>query len=233
MKMTRWIFFSLTGLVVLLTSAYALVVNRTFRTTAQFYSFTQGKDTATLLAGRNLVNLAMGRSTTSTATPSQVLALILPCDYSSAHLAVYDQTTASILTNLADAGNLAPLVQTVTNRDNQVRFLAQFQVNHTGDAVNGLLGGYLIVAGRIHANRTNGCPESVSVNLDYDRHDRTFGDQDVPRSIDPDSMPARSRTGLAHCVGVIYTIQNGITVTNLIPLGQLSIRSELPVVVAP
>ena len=255
MKMTRWIFLSLTGLAILLTSVYADTTNKTFRTTGLFYTFTNSSPTAAILAGHNLANLAAGRSAADPTHPNQVLALTFLCDSNTTNitattLVVYDANLSSNVATIATASlvtvntntlnstiniftNLDTVVQAITNRDNQVRFLAQFQVNQTGDAVNGLLGGYLIVAGRIHANRTNGCPESVSVNLDYDRNDRNFGDQDVPRSIDPDSAPLKSRTGLAHCVGVIYTVENGITVTNLIPLGQLSIRSDLPVIGAP
>jgi len=228
MKSTRWIFLSLTGLALLLTSAYALVASKTFRTAGQFFTFTQGKTTGTTLGGYNLVNLAMGRTAASTAVPNQVLALILPCDYSAANLVVYDQSTVSIVATVASASALDTIVQAVTNRDNQVRFLAQFQVNPNGSAANGLLGGYLTVAGRIHANRTNGCPEAVSVNLDYDRNDISFGDRDVPRSVDPDPEPANLRTGLAHCLGVIDAVQNGSTNTILIPFGHLSIRRAQP-----
>jgi len=228
MKSTRWIFLSLTSLAVILTSTYALVTTRTFRTAAQFYTFTQGKNTATTLAGYNLANLAMGRAATSTAEPNQVLALTLPCDFSSASLVVYDQSAAHIVATLANAGDLTPLVQIVTNRDNQIRFLAQFQINHVGTPANGLLGGYLTIAGRLHANRTNGCPEAVAIRLDHDRHDHNFGDQDVPRSVDPDSAHTNLRTGLAHGAGVINAVQNGITNTILIPYGFLSIRGVQP-----
>ena len=228
MKSTRWIFLGLTSLAVVLTSAYALVTTRTFRTAAQFYTFTQGKSTTTTFAGYQLANLAMGRTATSTAAPNQVLALTLPCDFSSASLVVYDQTFAHIVATLASAGDLNPLVQIVTNRDNQVRFLAQFQINHVGAPANGLLGGYLTVAGRIHANRTNGCPEAVSIRFDHDRHDHSFGDQDVPRSVDPDPTHTNLRTGLAHGAGVIDVVQNGITNTMLIPYGFLSIRDLQP-----
>lgn len=228
MKSKRWIFLSLTGLAALLTTASALVANRTFRTAAQFYTFTQGKNTATTLAGQNLVNLAMGRTATSTAAPSQVLALTLPCDYRAADLVVYDQSTAQIVTILASAGDLNPIFQVVTNRGNQVRFLAQFQVNPRGTAANGLVSGYLTVAGRIHANRTNGCPETVSIRLDHDRRDHAFGDQEVPRSIDPDTEKLTDRAGLAHCAGVIEAVQDGVTNSLLIPFGFLSIRGVQP-----
>ena len=228
MKLTRWIFFSLTGLAIVLTSAYALVTPRSFRTTAEVYSFTQGKSTATTLAGYQLANLAMGRTATSIAEPHQVLALTLPCNFSSASLVVYDQSTAHVVATLASAGDLHPLVQIVTNRDNQVRFLAQFQINQVGTPANGLLGGYLTIAGRLHANRTNGCPEAVSVRLDHDRHDHSFGDQDVPGGVDPDSAHTNFRTGLAHGAGVIEAVQNGITDTLIIPFGILSIRDVLP-----
>ena len=228
MKPTRWIFLSLTGLAVLLASAYAVVTSKTFRTTAQFNTFTQGHETLATLAGHNLVNLAMGRTATSTAVPTQVLALTLPCTNGTANLVVYDQSTASIVTTIASASSYDTVWQIVTNRDNQVRFLAQFEINPTGNSANGLLGGYLTVAGRIHANRTNGCPESVPVRLDFDRHDYKFGDQDVLRSVDPDSEPATLRTGLAHCVGVIDAVRDGTTSTILIPFGNLSIRGEQP-----
>ena len=230
MKPSRWILLSLTGLALLLTSAYAVVVSKTFRTTALFYTFTQGQTTTTKLAGRNLVNLAMGRAVASADFPNQVLALTISCDYSAASLVVYDQTAAGIVATLASASHLDTVVQADfhTNRSDHVRFLAQFEVNPTGSAANGLRGGFLTVAGRIRANQTNGCPETVAVNLDYDRYDRSFGDQEVSRSIDPDTESLKVRAGLAHCVGVIDAVQAGSTNTLIIPFGQLSIRGVQP-----
>lgn len=228
MKLTRWIILSIAGLTPVLWSASAATTNRIFRTAGLFYAFTQGDDAAVILGGHNFVNLAMGRPATSTAATNQVLAITLPCDFGSADLVVYDQATTSIVTNLASASSIDTLVQIVTNRDNQVRFLAQFQVNPNGSATNGLLGGYLTVAGRIHANRTNGCPETVPVSLDHDSHDVKFGDKDVPRAVDPDNEKLNKRAGLAHLTGVIDAIQAGITNTLLIPAGQLSIRGEQP-----
>ena len=228
MKSTRWIILSIASLTAVLWSASAATTNRTFRTVGLFYTFTQGDETAVILAGYKLVNLAMGRPAASTAATNQVLALTLPCDYGSADLVVYDQATTRIVTNLASASSFDTVVQIVTNRDNQVRFLAQFQVNPTGSATNGLLGGYLTVAGRIHANRTNDCPEAVSVSLDHDSHDIKFGDKDVPRAVDPDNEKLNKRLGLAHLTGVIDAIQAGVTNTLLIPAGQLSIRGEQP-----
>ena len=228
MKPTRWILLSLTALTVLHLSAAAATTNQTFRTTGLFYTFTNNSATATLLAGHQLVNLAMGRAPTDQSKPNQVLALTLPCDYSFANLVVYDQTAAHIIATIASAGDLDALVQTVTNQDDRVRFLAQFQINPTGSAANGLRGGYLTVAGRIHANRTNGCPEAVALKFDHDRQDHNFGDADVPRSIDPDTEPLTKRTGLAHCVGVLDVVQVGRTNTLLIPFGHLSIRGVQP-----
>ena len=250
MKSTRWILISLTGLAILLTAVDADTTNKTFRTTGRFYTFTNSSSTVAILAGHNLANLAAGRSAADTTYPNQVLAMTFLCDSSTTNiiatkLVVYDTNTTSIVATIATASlvtvntntindtiniftNLDTVVQAVTNRDNQVRFFVQFQINPTSNIVNnGLLRGYLTVAGRIHANRTNGCPETVPIKLDYDRHDRSFGDQDVPRSVDPDTDRSNRRTGLAHCVGVIYAVQNGITTTNLIPYGQLSIRNDI------
>ena len=228
MKPTRWLILSLAGLLMGLLSVSAFITAKTFRTTGLFYTFTQDHDAATILAGRNFVNLAMGRPASSTAMPNQVLALTLPCDYATADLVVFDQTTASIVTNIASTTSLDTVMQIVTNRDNQVRFLAQFQLNPTGNSSNGLLGGYLTVAGRIHANRTNGCPETVPVKLDHDKHDSVFGDKDVPLAADPDTEKLSKRVGLAHLTGVIDAVQAGSTNTLLIPFGQLSIRGEQP-----
>jgi len=246
MKPTRWIIISLTGLAVVLTSSAFLITSKTFRTTGLFYTFTQGHDAATILAGHNLANLAAGRSATSTAQPNQVLALTFLCDFSAtnlvaAKLVVYDQTTSSIVADIADTvsfdtvtqrygitNNLTMQGSSRTNWPNLVRFLGQFQINNTGNATNGLIGGYLTVAGRIHADLTNGSPVAVKLKLDSTTQDRAFGDQDVPHSADPDTEKLSTRTGLAHCVGVIDAVQNGVTNTILIPFGHLSIRGEQP-----
>ena len=228
MKSPRWIFLGLVGLAALLSSAYALVISRTFETAAQLYTFTQGKDTVTTLTGHNLVNLAMGRPATSTTTPHQVLALTFSCDHQTANLVVFDQATTGTVATIASASSVDAIVQTVTNQNNQLRILAQFELNATGNPANGLLGGYLTVAGRIRANRTNGCPETVAIKFDHDRHDHEFGDLDVPHSVDPTTGPTNFRNGLAHCMGVIQAVQAGSTNTLIIPFGHLSIRGVQP-----
>ena len=230
MKPTRWMILSIAGVTLGFLSASAVITAKTFRTTGLFYTFTQGHAAATILAGRNLANLAAGRSATSTAQTNQVLALTFRCDYSAAQLVVYDQTNLNIVADIADTISLETVTQqdANTNRPDHVRFLAEFKINPTGTASNGLLGGYLTVAGRIHANLTNGCPEAVAVKLDRDAHDKPFGDKDVSVRTDPDPEKLSKRAGLAHLTGVIETVQAGITNTLLIPAGQLSLRGAQP-----
>ena len=74
----------------------------------------------------------------------------------------------------------------------------------------------------------------VAVALDTDTNDKVFADKEIPSNEDKDTnVTFRVRTGLAHMVGVIDFVGEGTTNTVLVPLGNLSIRYDLPVTAAP
>src|SRR5436190_23191246 len=101
--MKKRLFLAMAGFsfVALSVSAVALIGSRTFRTTGSFIGVTQGSDHVTSnpqfdrvdFAGRNLVNLAMGREATDTNSPNQVLAMTFECDLNAARLVVYDRAS--------------------------------------------------------------------------------------------------------------------------------------------
>jgi hypothetical protein len=228
------------GLAVAAISVYAIVSpSKTFRTTGYFIGVTQGSNSVTgnpqfdtvNFAGRNLVNLAMGRSVTATNVPNQVMALTFACDLSSASLVVYDLSTSNVVNIIAPSTSIDSVKQQDTKQTgpNRARFVGMFQIAANGTSTNGLLGGYLTVAGHVHLNPTTGCPEPVLVRLDRDVLDAVVGNKEIPARLDPDSGRFTLRAGLAHLIGVVDAVDNGKTNTILVPYGGLSIRRELPV----
>jgi hypothetical protein len=207
----------------------------TLRTTAAFTGITQGAapngrlvyDNANF-AGHNLVNLAMGRDLNDTNYPQQVLAITFDCDLSSASLVVYDESISNIVGGVASSSVLDVVKQQTTKKQpgpDRAQFVAMMNVFQTGNAINGLQGGYITVAGRLSLNPTNSCPQPALV-LEKDPTDKV--DAELPAEADPDNGPAY-HTGLAHLVGDVMTVTSGQTQTVLLPYGQLSIRRELPI----
>jgi hypothetical protein len=215
----------------------------TLRTTGYFIGLTQGTNVITgkpifqnvSFAGRNLVNLAMGRSLTDTNFPHQVLATTFSCDLSSASLVVYDLSVTDVVATIASSVSLDAIYQddpasTVKPAGpDRARFVATLQVKQNGNETNGVTGGYFTVAGRLNLNRYTGCPQPVLVVLDRDSLDKVVDDMELPASLDPDIVPLTMRTGLAHLIGVVDAITSGESHTILVPYGGLSIRRELPV----
>lgn len=239
MKSKKYILFGVAGLALAAITASAILVNSvTLRTTGYFYGVAQGYNVITgtpkydnvNLAGWNLVNLAMGRSITDTNWRSQVMAMTFACDLSSASLVVYDQKTTNVVATIAQSTSVDSVVQQDNNvkGPNRAHFVAVLQVGQNGNSTNGLLGGFFTVAGRVHLNPITGCPMPVIVGLDRDPLDRLVDDVELPAKDDPDSVPLLLRTGLAHLIGVVDSIDNGNTNTILVPYGGLSIRRELP-----
>jgi hypothetical protein len=200
--------------------------SKPFRTTAALIGVTQGTDQVTSnpqfdrvdLAGRNLVNIAMGRSPTDNSVSNQVLVMTFSCDLSFGTLSVYDRSTSNVVATIAP---------------NRARFVGQFQINPTGSVSNSLLGGYMTIAGHVQLNPQTGCPEPVLIKLDRDSLDKDVGNTEVSGKKDPDSSKLTLRTGLAHLIGVVDAVTDGNTNTILIPFGHLSIRRELPVSLGP
>jgi len=209
----------------------------TYRTTGYFIGLAQGTNPVTGhpkfvdvdFAGHNLVNLAMGRSLTSTNDPRQVLAMTFAADLTSASLVVYDLSTTNVVATIAASTSIDSVKQQDTNGKgpNRAHFVTYLQVAANGNSTNGLADGYLTVAGRVNLNPVTGLPQPIIVSLDRDPLDRLVDDIEMPATIDPDSTPLIVRTGLAHLIGVVDTINGGTTNTVLLPFGGLSIRHEL------
>lgn len=241
MTTPKWILIAAGAAVAtVLVTAGILVTNKTYRTTAALAGAQQGEDPTTHLpqfdyvglAGRDLVDLAMGRPIGDTNFPGQVLALTFACDRSTASLIVYDRGADSALATIADAASIDSVVQqdsTAIVGPDRARFVAQFDIAANGNETDGLLGGYLTVAGRVHLDPATGCPKPVLVTLDRDRKDRDFGDKEVSGKSDKDEEVTIMRAGLAHLIGVIDLVSGGNTNTVLVPFGRLSIRRDLPV----
>lgn len=244
MKLKNWILIGASTCVIAVITAWAATDSKTFRTTAALLGVTQGSDSITHLPqfdgvrlnGHALVNLAMGRPIGDTNVPSQVLAMTFECDLSSAHLVVYDKSVTNVIATIADSTSL----DTVKQQDglalagpNRARFVAQFDVEDNGNDTDGLIDGFLTVAGRLHLDAATGCPEPVLLALDRDRDDKLFGDRDIRDRDDRDDIVTVRRTGQAHLIGVLDLVSGGETNTVLVPYGRLSIRRHLPIAAAP
>ena len=59
--------------------------------------------------------------------------------------------------------------------------------------------------------------------------DKLDDDIELASQDDPDSVALTVRTGLAHLIGVVDVVADGLASTVLVPYGGLSIRRELPV----
>ena len=244
MNTKKRIFLGVASLAVAAFAAYAagVVGTKTFRTTGYFIGLTQGTNPATGhpqydssdFAGHNLVNLAMGRNPTDTSVTNQVMAMTFACDLSTASLVVYDEITSNVVATIAASTSVDSVRQEDAKQTgpNRAHFVAVLQIGPNGNASNGLLGGYFTVAGRVNLNPETGCPEPVRVSLDRDSLDRLDDDKQLAAKEDPDSVPLKVRTGLAHLIGVVDVVTEGTTNTILVPYGGLSIRRELPVSVA-
>src|SRR5262249_3462863 len=105
------------------------------------------------------------------------------------------------------------------------RFVSEMEVEAGGSASDALLGGTLMVSGRLHLNPANGCPVAVPTVLDKDPADKILCDLEFKDTNDVDRIVLR--VGHAHAIGVIDIISNGNTNKVLIPHMQLSIRRGL------
>ncbi|MSR64389.1 MAG: hypothetical protein EXS18_01250 [Verrucomicrobiae bacterium] len=215
--------------------ADSIVIAKTFRTTARIYAVIQGTDGLTgkpqydleLLAGHDLVNLALGTSL-DTARSNEVLALEVDCASTQASLVVYDKAADSNIAVIATSSSF----DTVQQQDdptaggaNRERFVAEMDIQAGGDATNGLLDGKLMVSGRLHLNPNTGCPRAIPVKLDKDKLDKQLGDIDFKDSDDTDRIVLRA--GHGHAIGVLDIVTDGTTNKVLVPHMQLSIRRSV------
>jgi len=243
MNTKKWFGLGLAAIIVAITVVYAVVVQtQTFRTTAILVGLTQGEDPVTHqpkydftgISGHRLVNLGMGRSILDTNFPNQVLAMTIDCDLGQANLVVYDKDTSNTVATIAATNpnglDVVKAQGASVMGPKKARFVAQFNVKQLGNGTDGLIDGFLTVAGRLHLDPDNGCPRAVLVKLDDDKTDKTTGDRDVkPREDRDDDVTVAWRAGRAHVIGVIDLVSGGVTNTVLVPSGHLSIRRQLPV----
>jgi len=241
MKTKKNLIIGAASLAVAAVTAYAASAagSVTIRSLGYFIGLTQGSDPISGkpkyenadFAGHNLVNLAMGRAVNDTNESKQVMAMTFACDLSSASLVVYDWSTSNVVATIASSTTISSVLQQDAKEagPNRAHFVATLQIGANGNATNGLVDGYFTVAGRIHLDPTNGCPEPVFVYLDRDPLDRLVDDTELSAKDDPDSVPLTVRTGLGHLVGVVDAITDGNTNTVLVPHGGLSFRHELPI----
>jgi hypothetical protein len=237
------ILLAVASLAVVTITAYAAgVTTKTFRTAAYFIGITQGVDPATGhpqyenadFAGHNLVNLAMGRDANSRSAPNQVMAMTFACDLSSASLVVYDENTSNVVATIASSTTFDSVLEQDRGQaaPSHAHFVAVLQLGANGNGSNGVLDGFLTVAGRLRLDPQTGCPEAVAVGLDRDPLDGLDGDTEVSANQDPDSGPLSLRAGLAHVIGTLDAVVDGSTNRILVSQGNLSIRRPLTIVTA-
>lgn len=238
MKIKKPLFLGLATLAVAAIAAYATGVagGTTFRTTGYFLGIMQATNQnkpqfdEVSFTDANLVNLAMGRGVNDKTTPNQVMAITFACDLSSASLVVYDTNTSSIVSTIASSTTVSSVLQQDAHQTgpNRAHFVALLQLGQTGNATDGLTGGYLTVSGRVNLNPTTGCPAPVIISLDTDPFDQLDG-----IGLAADSAPNQGRqtvrTGLAHVTGVVNAVIGGTTSDILVPFGGLNFGQELTV----
>lgn len=177
------------------------------------------------LIGRDLVNLALG-APIGTARSNEVLALEIDCGQTGVRLVVHDKLADSNIVVIATATSLDVVGEKSNSASpfpNRARFVAHFDIQNLGDELNGLTGGYLTMAGRIHTDPQTGCPEARLV--DKDKRDKSCGDRELKKSEDPEELVLR--VGLGHYVGVLKINSGGTARTVLVPHGVISIRRQL------
>ncbi len=243
MTLKNWTILGLIGLTTATVTALADIDGLTLRTTAFLHGIAQ-RPNATQptidfppLAGHQIVNLALGRDVNDTNFPDQVMALALSCDLQSGNFVIYHRSNSNIVGVIASSTRIVSAHNVTTNdtraaatgKTNElVRFGMNMDVQLTGNATNGLLGGNLMIVGRIHVNPETGCPLPGSLALDKDTLDKTFGIKPIPKKEDKDSVALTNRTGMANCMGLIDVVGNGLTNTIIVPVGTIDIRYALP-----
>ncbi|HTS17122.1 MAG TPA: hypothetical protein VMP11_06080 [Verrucomicrobiae bacterium] len=232
MRLKGW--FSLGAVISIMASSAGFAQTRTFRSPAAFEGVVQDTDVAGKPAyafeafdGNSLVNLALGTSLETVRT-NEVLALEFACDSSSVQLVAFDKAAASNLVVIATSSKISVVQQQGLDTalfPSRERFAAELEVVASGNASNGIAGGFIDVAGRVFLSPTNGCPRALRVDTDR-RDDRICGDATTVQ--DPDNTGVlRAYAGRGHFHGAIYVIGSGTTNTVLVPEGALSIDRQL------
>jgi len=107
------------------------------------------------IASDAILNVARGRAPDAAVPANEVLALVVDCTTGDASLVVFDVDLDSVLVTMATSGEedllLAP---------NGGAFGLEFDVADTGNASNGLDGGFLVVTGLFQPG-PGGCPAGI------------------------------------------------------------------------
>jgi hypothetical protein len=235
MKMQGWL--AIGAVISIAASSTVFAQTRTFRTPAAFEGVIQSTDVAGKPAyqfegfdGADLVNLALGTELGTTRT-NEVLAIEFACDSSSVDLVVFDKATSNTLAVIASSSKISVVRQQdndATAFPNRERFAAEMDVASLGNDTNGLVSGFLDIAGRVYLNPTNGCPRALLVDTDR-KEDSACGD---PTLVTDKLETIKGKdvalyAGRGHFHGSLDVISSSTTNTILVPEGELSIERLL------
>jgi len=232
MKIQEWL--AVTAVISIAASSTVFAqTNRTFRTPAVFEGVIQNTDLAgkptyefETFDGADLVNLALGTDLDTTRT-NEVLAIEFTCNSNSVSLVVFDKAGSSNLAVVATSSQMSVVQQQdndATAFPNRERFAAEMDVAALGNGSNGLVSGFLDIAGRVYLSPTNGCPRALLVDTDR-KYDGVCGD---PRAItDKIDKIREDIAGRGHFHGSLDVITSTKTNTVLVPDGALSIDRQL------
>jgi hypothetical protein len=234
MKTQGWL--TIGAVISIAASSTVFAQTRTFRTPAAFEGVIQTTDVAGKPAyqfegfdGADLVNLALGTEL-GTVRTNEVLAIEFACDSSSVDLVVFDKATSNNLAVIA----ISSKISVVQQQDNDTaafpdreRFAAEMDVAPLGNDTNGLVSGFLDIAGRVYLNPTNGCPRALLVDTDR-KEDGVCGD---PVLITDKLETIKGKVALfggrGHFHGSLDVISSSTTNTILVPEGALNIERQL------
>lgn len=174
--------------------------------------------------GHSLVSAVLGMPQ-ATVLSNEVLALQVDCGSTTASLVAWDTTSSTVLQTIAVCTNLSVVLQqdVATNQfPNREHFVGQFTVATTSN----LLGGTLMIAGRLQLSPTNyECPRAIRFQVD--KLDPLFKDTD---GTSPDDLKNRDilRAGVAHAVGTVNLVFDDHSTNQvLFPFIAMSIRHQL------
>jgi hypothetical protein len=235
MKIQGWL--AVTAVISIAASSTVFAQTRTFRTPASFEGVIQNTDVAGKPAyefegfdGADLVNLALGTELGTTRT-NEVLAIEFTCNSNTVSLVVFDKATSNNLAVVATSTQMSVVQQQdndSTAFPNRERFAAEMDVAALGNETNGLVSGFIDIAGRVYLSPTNGCPRALLVDTDR-KDDGKCGD---PKLITDKLEKINGRDvalfgGRGHFHGSLDVISLSKTNTVLIPDGALSIERLL------
>jgi hypothetical protein len=236
MKMQGWL--TVTAVISIAASSAVLAAesNVTFRAPAAFQGVIQSTDVAGKPAyefegfdGADLVNLALGTDLGTTRT-NEVLAIEFTCNSNSVSLVVFDKATSNNLAVIATSFEMSVVKQQdddATAFPNRERFAAEMNVASLGNDTNGLVSGFIDIAGRVYLSPTNGCPRALLVDTDR-KDDGKCGDPVlITDKLEKIKGKIALYGGRGHFHGSLDVISSTVTNTILVPDGALSIERVL------